>query len=94
MDENTLIVSLKQKINKLISLYEFKKDEINKLQNELKEKNAQLSSCEEKINELEQKNNQLKLAKALVSSDEPNDAKLRINKMVREIDKCIALLNK
>ncbi|OFX25001.1 MAG: hypothetical protein A2033_00535 [Bacteroidetes bacterium GWA2_31_9] len=94
MEENTLIVSLKQKINKLISLYEFKKDEINKLQNELKEKNTQLASCENKIIELEQKNNQLKLAKALVSSDEPNDAKLRINKMVREIDKCIALLNK
>ncbi|OFX58052.1 MAG: hypothetical protein A2046_15585 [Bacteroidetes bacterium GWA2_30_7] len=94
MDENTLIVSLKQKINKLISLYEFKKDEITKLKNELIEKNNQLDSCENKINELELKNNQLKLAKALVNNDEPNDAKLRINKMVREIDKCIALLNK
>lgn len=94
MDENTLIVSLKQKINKLISLYEFKKDEIAKLKNEIIEKNIQLNSCENKINELEQKNNQLKLAKALVNNDETSDAKLRINKMVREIDKCIALLNK
>jgi hypothetical protein len=37
----------------------------------------------------------LKLAKMLVASEEENkDAKSRIQKIVREIDKCIALLNK
>ena len=47
------------------------------------------------IVELEQQNKKLKLAKSfLAESDDVHDAKIKINKLVREIDKCIALLNK
>ena len=39
--------------------------------------------------------NKLKLAKTMVaSSHDVHDAKLKVNRMVREIDKCIALLNR
>ncbi len=54
-----------------------------------------LRDKEEEINELKQQNNTLKLAKAFTAeSEESQDAKLQINKIVREIDKCIALLNR
>ena len=45
--------------------------------------------------ELSQKNEQLRLATHILSGvDENREAKQKINKLVREIDKCIALLNK
>ena len=61
-----------------------------------------IKSLEESMNQLHsenqvlvQKYENLKLAKMLIASEEENkDAKSRIQKIVREIDKCIALLNK
>ena len=48
-----------------------------------------------RLNDLEEKYNKLKISKALiVSSNDVHDAKLKVNRMVREIDKCIALLNR
>jgi len=47
------------------------------------------------IEELEHKNQQLTLVKSImVDSEDAHDARIRINRIVREIDKCIALLNK
>jgi hypothetical protein len=48
------------------------------------------------IKELEEKISIIKLAKATGSEDgEKNtEVKLKINEMVREIDKCLSLLNK
>ena len=41
------------------------------------------------------KYNKLKLAKRLLaSSGDSHDAKIKINRIVREIDKCVALLNR
>ncbi|MGC9342841.1 MAG: hypothetical protein ACP5E3_09080 [Bacteroidales bacterium] len=49
-----------------------------------------------KINqELEHKYNNLKLAKVMAGNDdEEHDARIKVNRIVREIDKCIALLNR
>lgn len=45
--------------------------------------------------ELSQKIEQLRLATHILSGvDENREAKQKINKLIREIDKCIALLNK
>jgi len=47
------------------------------------------------INELEHKNQQLTLVKSImVDSEDAHDARIRINRIVREIDRCIALLNR
>lgn len=47
------------------------------------------------IEELEHKNQQLTLVKSImVDSEDAHDARIRINRIVREIDKCIALLNR
>ena len=44
--------------------------------------------------ELKEKNNHLRVAAGLAANNEERDlAKQRINKLVREIDKCIALIN-
>jgi len=47
------------------------------------------------IDELEHKNQQLTLVKSImVDSEDAHDARIRINRIVREIDRCIALLNR
>jgi predicted nuclease with TOPRIM domain len=66
---------------------------------QLKKKNEDLRLMVQQkqsvIDELEQKNQQLSLVKSIMAeSEDAHDARIRINKIVREIDKCIALLNR
>ena len=45
--------------------------------------------------EMEKRNEKLKLVKAIMGDvEDTHEARLKVNKMVREIDKCIALLNR
>ncbi len=58
------------------------------LEQKLAEKSAQVEA-------LTDENNRVKLAKTLVSTPgDKADMKFRVNELVREIDKCIALLNR
>jgi hypothetical protein len=94
-DKEELINTLQNNIDRLKMLYEQKKDACNLLD----EKNTELSN---KLNEkevayysLEAKLNTLKMAKVLTGSKEENlEAKVKVSNLVREIDKCIALLNR
>jgi len=55
----------------------------------------EIDELKEKISILEQQYNTVKLAKSLTASTgEAENAKLQIKRIVREIDTCIALLNK
>ena len=61
--------------------------------NAMLEQKVQLQAI--KINQLEQKYDSLKMAKTIeAGSEDVHSTKIKINRMVREIDKCIALLNK
>ena len=65
----------------------------------LKQRNEDLQQMVQQkqtlIEELEQKNQQLSLVKSIMAdSEDAHDARIRINRIVREIDKCIALLNR
>jgi len=76
-------VDLKKEENKILN------EKINSLKNEKDDLQALINQLKEQIK-------MLKLAKQ-IDGDEVNeskDVKLMINEMVREIDKCIALLNK
>ena len=67
---------------------------------ELRKKNTdlndKLTELENKLKETEKSFENLKMAKVLstVSDHDINDTKLQVNRIVREIDKCIALLNR
>jgi len=57
--------------------------------------NSKIQQKELLIKVLEEQNKKLKLAKSfLAESEDVHDAKIKINRLVREIDRCIALLNK
>ena len=95
LDEHKIILTqLQEKINIIITYYQkaekelrFMKEENNRLEKSIKEK-------QDKIDELEELNQTLRVANSIASGEHTKDAKTRINHLVREIDKCIGLLNK
>jgi len=90
-----LIVELKDKINRLVQQYQSIKAEVQLLEEEKVRLTSQLEDANNAYGNLEQRFNNLKLTKELVlGGAEASDSKKRINQIVREIDKCIALLNR
>ncbi|MBN2748620.1 MAG: hypothetical protein JXR57_03940 [Bacteroidales bacterium] len=79
----------------LVSAFEKVKGDNQQLQEQNAELQARLKQREKEFVELEERYSQLKLAKSLSSSaKDVHDAKIKVNRIVREIDKCIALLNR
>ena len=90
-----IVDSLEVKIKKLISLYDKEKQERELAVNEVKKMKKDLTEKQDVIKSLEEKIKLIKMSKVVSSSKEDNKkTKRKINDYVREIDKCIALLNK
>ncbi len=93
-DYQSVIDSLKGKIELIISKYEQVIANNQQLSNELDLCKEQLNFNINKIKEQEEKINKLQLAEAFkASSLDVKEAKQKIGKIIKEIDKCIALLN-
>jgi len=93
--EKNLLVDFKAKVKQIIAKNEALKQEKNQLYGKIGDLEKNISQIRQENSLLQKKYENLKLAKMLVASDDENkDAKNRIQKIVREIDKCIALLNK
>jgi len=94
-DKEEIISNLKSNILRLRSLYEKEKETNVLLRNDKSELSAKLYKKEEENLSLETKLNTLKLAKSISGeNNDMQDAKVKVNNLVREIDKCIALLNR
>ena len=86
---------LKQRINRVLELFNLQKTENEQLKKQNVELEEKIQVDRNKLKTLENKYNKLRISKALLaSSNDVHDAKLKVNRMVREIDKCIALLNR
>lgn len=93
---NTQVKSIENKIRQLSEL-------ILELKLDIQQKDSEIATLVKKLKTLEIENINLnskvesvQIANALVTneSEGKRDAKLKINELVREIDRCIALLNK
>ena len=86
---------LNRKLDELLNRYLSLQTELNNLENgNLKLKNL-LQERENRIKELEIKYERVKLSGALLGEGEhATEAKKKITELVREIDKCVALLNR
>ena len=91
-----LVEEIQKKVISIANERNNLKTRIAELNNDKENLASQLNEKNKAIEELEQKYKIMKLAKSLEGGEvESNkDLKLKINEMVREIDKCIALLNK
>ena len=85
----SFIKSLKEKLNTKIQ-------ENNKLNEDILTAGEEITHLKTKISDLNENVKMLKLASQIDGNEvgSTKDVKLMINEMVREIDKCIALLNK
>jgi DNA gyrase/topoisomerase IV subunit A len=89
-----LINAFEIKLRKLISEYKSLQEQNALLKSELNRKQNDLMIAYQDILELRKNYDHLKIARSLgVSETEKAESKQRINKMVREIDKCLALLD-
>ena len=93
--EKNLLLEFKLKVKQMIAKHENLKQEKEQLRGKIESLEETVNYLRQENSLLEQKYENVKLAKMLVASDDDNkDAKGKIQKLVREIDKCIALLNK
>lgn len=90
-----IVLELKEKIIRLSTLYKKAKNRILELEENNKNLNLKIENNDLENKDLEEKYNKLHLAKTvLASSEDSHEAKIKINRIVREIDNCIALLNR
>jgi len=91
---NKILRKLNENIANVILLYNKEKQQTNELSDEIKNLNEKLNIYEEKYQQIDKKYGNLKLAKAINNDGDDSEAKFKLNKIIREIDNCIALLNK
>jgi len=90
-----VVSSFEEKVEQVIHVAEGLRTSNKQLQQQVDELSAQLRAKSQEMVVLELKYQSLKLAKVLTPSPEDvKTAKLQVNRMIREIDKCIALLNR
>jgi phage shock protein A len=93
--ETNLLIDFKLKVKQMIAKHEQLKQEKDELRVEIESLEEIINQLRQEYSLLEQKYENVKMAKMLIASDEDNkNARNKIQKLVREIDKCIALLNK
>lgn len=90
----TLISGIEYKVRKVLERNEVLKSENEKLTGEIRSLKAQIENLMVKQSELENKLIVVKLAKSLNKEESRTNVKLKINELVRDIDRCIGLLNK
>ena len=98
MDEKNnislIVSSLQSKVEKLVIQHKKATEELKQLKEENSFLRKTMTQEKNKTKELEENYKVVKLAKSLKTEEgKSTDIKLKINELVREIDKCIALLN-
>jgi predicted nucleic acid-binding Zn-ribbon protein len=89
------LMILNRKLDELLTRYVSLKDELIDLRNGNEELKRALQDRDNRIKELETRYERVKLSGALLGdSENALEAKRKINELVREIDRCVALLNR
>lgn len=92
--EKNLLTDFKLKVMQMMAKHDMLKQEKDQLLRRIGTLEDTVQQLNQKNLLLEQKYENVKMAKMLIATEEDNkEAKNRIQKLVREIDKCIALLN-
>ena len=88
-----MIGKLKERIQQLIAIYEKERAERIRLEAELEKSESQNAEYAKQITELERTIDNLKLADAFKAGNADNtEARKKIDKLIKEIDKCITLM--
>jgi len=94
MSINNTLSKIELKVNKLINSYKELSLLNSNIDNEKHRLKVELSKKEIEINSLKEKIKLMNISKSVdVSAEDIKNTRMKINSYVREIDKCIALLN-
>lgn len=89
------LMILNRKLDELLTRYNDVRTEIQDVKRANEELRNMVEERERKIKELEIRYERVKLTGALLGEGEnAGEAKRKLNELVREIDKCVALLNR
>jgi predicted nuclease with TOPRIM domain len=94
-DQAEILDGIRLKVRSLKDRMQEQTEENSRLKQRNEDLQQMVQQKQALIDELEHKNQQLSLVKSIMAdSEDAHDARIRINRIVREIDKCIALLNR
>ncbi len=88
-----LVISIKEKIKKLLFIVDELKKENLILKKDVQDYKKQNESMITKINNLTQKSDLLKINQSIDSESDSNYTKKKIDYYIKEIDKCLNLIN-
>ena len=89
------LIVLNRKLDELLNRYNTLRTEVTELKNGNEDLKIKLYDRDAKIKELEIKYERVKLSGALLGDGEnAMEAKKKITDLMREIDRCVALLNR
>jgi chromosome segregation ATPase len=86
-----MLDAIKQKITQLIAAYEAEKAECNRLRSLLEQAEKQNEAYAKQIIELDRQIDNQRLAGAFLNGDNA-ESKKKIDRLIKEIDKCITLM--
>ena len=94
-EQTEIFEGIKQKIQSVKIRLKTQQEENIRLTKQYEDLQKAVQQKQLLIEELEQKNQKLALVEGIMADGEDTqDARIQINRIVREIDKCIALLNR
>jgi soluble cytochrome b562 len=93
-DHKRLLAVFDVRVRDLMELCDRQKQKINELEDFLVQKEGELQQAMKTIEELNAKCDNMLTARIVSTNEEEmKNARMRLSKLVREVDKCIALLN-
>ncbi len=95
IEQTELLEGIKGKIETVKAMLQEQKGQNQDLNVQNEALQREVRHKQSRIDELEERNQKLSLVKGILAESENSDeARMKINRIVREIDKCIALLNR
>lgn len=92
-ENNKLLVDLEVRIKQVMFLCDSVKEENTKLKTALQTKQTEIDKAAGELKQLKTKYDSLKTARTITAASvDVDSAKLKLSKLVREVDKCINLL--
>jgi outer membrane murein-binding lipoprotein Lpp len=92
-EQNIVISELNYKVGQLIEQYIASREQKSALEKEVLRLRQQVQDLEGETQRLNNEIKTLKVANAISAGEGSSEARVRIGQLVREIDKCITLLN-
>ncbi|MCE5205221.1 MAG: hypothetical protein LLF80_03840 [Porphyromonadaceae bacterium] len=92
-ENNKLLVDLEVRIKQVMFLCDSLKDENERLKTEIRSRQKQVDETVKDLQQLKTRYDGLKTARTITAASvDVETAKLKLSKLVREVDKCINLL--